>query len=100
LTEITLNSEFYDEQAEKLQSCFSPGVIELVEDSKKIGRKKAVVANPRLDLTSRQVFMYDEFKDQVEIRKLRDHFICNFILNIKFVFLINQSMMLFILSRC
>jgi hypothetical protein len=77
LTEITLHGDFYDEQAERLKSCFSPGVIELIDDSKKDGRKKAVIANPRLDMTSRQVFMYDEFKDQVEIRKIRDHFICN-----------------------
>ena len=74
-----MKTDFYDEQAEKLQSCFSPGVIDLVEDNKKIdGRKKAVVTNPRLDMCSRQVFMHDEFKDIVEINKIRDHFICKF----------------------
>jgi hypothetical protein len=36
LTEVILKTDFYDEQAEKLQACFSPGVIELVEDNKKI----------------------------------------------------------------
>ena len=41
------------------------------------GRKKAIIANPRLDMCSRQVYMYDEFKDLVDIFKIRDHFICN-----------------------
>ena len=36
LTEIILKTDFYDEQAEKLQSCFTPGVIELIDDDKKI----------------------------------------------------------------
>ncbi len=74
LTEIRLKQDFYDEQAERLQSCFSPGVINLVADE--TARKKAVVVNPRLDLCSRQVFMHDEFKDLVEVYKVRDHFIC------------------------
>ena len=78
LTEIVLKQDFYDEQAEKLQSCFSPGVIELVNDDKKEGRKKAVVVNPRVDLCSRQIFMHEEFKDLVEVYKIRDHFICEF----------------------
>lgn len=73
LTEIKLKQDFYDEQAERLQSCFSPGVIDLVDSGD--GRKIAVVANPRLDLCSRQIFMYDEFKDLVEVYKVRDHFI-------------------------
>lgn len=37
LNEIKLNANFYDDEAEKLKSCFSPGVIELVEDSQKDG---------------------------------------------------------------
>lgn len=75
LNEIKLNGNFYDDDAEKLKSCFSPGVIELVEDPNKDGRKKAVVKNPRLDMCSRQVFMHDEFKNLVELYKIRDHFI-------------------------
>lgn len=73
LTEIKLKRSFYDEEAAKLQSCFSPGVIELVEEND--GRKKAVVKNARLDTCSRQVYMHDEFKDEVEICKIKDHFI-------------------------
>ncbi|CAF0854640.1 unnamed protein product [Brachionus calyciflorus] len=75
LTEIVLKTDFYDEQAEKLKSCFSPGVIKIVEDKKKEGRTKAVVDNPRLDTCSRQVYMFDEFKGLVEINKIRDHFL-------------------------
>ena len=57
------------------RSCFTPGVIELVDDDKKEGRKKAIVLNPRHDLSSRQIYMYEEFKDLVEINKIRNHFI-------------------------
>lgn len=31
MPEIILKDEFYDDEAEKLQTCFSPGVIDLVE---------------------------------------------------------------------
>jgi hypothetical protein len=37
LPEIILKSDFYDEQAEKIKSCFSPGVIKIVDDDKKEG---------------------------------------------------------------
>ena len=35
--EIILKEEFYDEQAERLKNCFSPGVIALIDDNKKEG---------------------------------------------------------------
>ena len=107
MPEITFKTEFYDEQAEKIKACFSPGVIKIVADDKKEGnlfilfnrvikiliskilylktklchrtiegRKKAIIGNPRLDMCSRQVYMHDEFKDLVDIFKIRDHFIC------------------------
>jgi len=76
MPEIILKDEFYDEEAEKLQTCFSPGVIDVVEQMD--GRKKAVVANARNDLTSRQIFMYEQFKDRVGINKIRNHFLCKF----------------------
>jgi hypothetical protein len=37
LPEITFKTEFYDEQAEKIKACFSPGVIKIVDDDKKEG---------------------------------------------------------------
>ncbi|KAK0047233.1 DNA-directed RNA polymerases I and III subunit RPAC1 [Biomphalaria pfeifferi] len=73
LPEIHLIREFYDDQAEKLQKCFSPGVIELEESED--GRQIARVANPRLDSCSRNVFRHDDLKDGVKLQKVRDHFI-------------------------
>ena len=40
LPEISFKEDFYDDRAEKVQKCFSPGVIELVED---IDGKKAII---------------------------------------------------------
>jgi DNA-directed RNA polymerases I and III subunit RPAC1 len=76
MPEIILKRNFYDEEAETLKSCFSPGVIGLIDDEVKHGRKKAIVVNSRKDMCSRQAFMYDEFKDSISISKIRNHFIC------------------------
>ncbi|CAL1542561.1 unnamed protein product [Lymnaea stagnalis] len=73
LPEIRLLRRFYDDEAEKLQKCFSPGVIDLVETSD--GRKVAKVVNARLDTCSRNVFRHDDLKDGVLLQKVRDHFI-------------------------
>jgi DNA-directed RNA polymerases I and III subunit RPAC1 len=75
MPEIILLKEFYDEEAEKLEKCFTPGVIELEE---KNGRKRAIVKNSRIDMCSRQVYMYEEFKESVKLHKIRDHFICKY----------------------
>ncbi|XP_059173363.1 DNA-directed RNA polymerases I and III subunit RPAC1-like [Physella acuta] len=73
LPEIRLLKDFYDEQAEKLQKSFSPGVIELKET--KDGRRVAKVKNPRLDTCSRNVFRHEDLKEHVVLQKVRDHFI-------------------------
>lgn len=73
LPEIRLLRPFYDTQAEKLQKCFSPGVIDLVKTPD--GKKVAKVANARLDTCSRNVFRHDDLKDGVLLQKVRDHFI-------------------------
>lgn len=70
LPEITLNRTVKGEQAERLQSCFSPGVIRL--DGSK---KKAVVEDPRYDACSRNVYRHEDLKDAVTMNKKRDHFI-------------------------
>ena len=70
LPEVKIEEPIYGEAAERLQKCFSPGVIEL-EGSK----KKAVVKDARYDACSRNVFRYDDLKDKVLLTKVRDHFI-------------------------
>lgn len=57
---IVLEKDFYGEEAIELQSCFSPGVIEIING-------KAVVSNPRLDMMSREALRHDKFKDSVKI---------------------------------
>lgn len=64
--------DFYDEEAKKLQSCFSPGVIDLIQENDRI---KAVVASPRNDSLSREVFRHKEFEDKVFLGRKSDHFI-------------------------
>uniref|UniRef100_A0A0B7A266 DNA-directed RNA polymerases I and III subunit RPAC1 n=1 Tax=Arion vulgaris TaxID=1028688 RepID=A0A0B7A266_9EUPU len=73
LPELRLLREFHGEQAEKLQKCFSPGVIELTEAPD--GTKVAKVMNARMDTCSRNVFRHDDLKDGVSLSRVRDHFI-------------------------
>jgi len=70
LPSITLKREVRGEAAERLKSCFSPGVIELegVE-------RRAVVKNARVDTCSRNVYRHEDLRDAVELTKVRDHFI-------------------------
>eukprot|EP00116_Pleurobrachia_bachei_P007215 sb/3467477/ len=68
LPEIQLLKEFRGSAAEKLKSCFSPGVIE-------IENGVAVVKNARLDSGSREVLRHPELAEGVKLLKLRDHFI-------------------------
>ncbi|XP_037074813.1 DNA-directed RNA polymerases I and III subunit RPAC1-like [Pollicipes pollicipes] len=73
LPEVTLTREVRGEWAEKLQKCFSPGVI-LLEDGPS-GEKIARVGDARYDNCSRNVYRYDELKDAVVLGKVKDHFI-------------------------
>ena len=70
LPEIRLLRELKGEEAERLQSCFSPGVITLNGP-----KKVAKVANARYDNCSRNVYRHDDLKDAVAMEKVRDHFI-------------------------
>jgi DNA-directed RNA polymerase I and III subunit RPAC1 len=65
------------ENAVKFQKCFPKGTIKIV---KKNGKDIAVVDNPRKDTASRECFRHAEFKDKVKLGRVRDHFICKFIL--------------------
>ncbi|KAK5647617.1 hypothetical protein RI129_002509 [Pyrocoelia pectoralis] len=73
LPDIKLTREVEGEAAERLQKCFSPGVIGLRH--LKDGRTVAVVNNSRYDSTSRNVYRYDDLKDAVIMTKIQDHFI-------------------------
>lgn len=61
--------------AERLQKCFSPGVIGIKH---KGGKKRAVVNDSRYDTSSRNVFRHEDLKDAVIMSKVQDHFICKF----------------------
>ncbi|XP_065216800.1 DNA-directed RNA polymerases I and III subunit RPAC1 isoform X2 [Planococcus citri] len=72
LPEITLLTEVEGEQAQRLKSSFSDGVIEL---RKHKGKIKAQVVNARYDSCSRNVFRFDDLKDCVKISRVPDHYI-------------------------
>jgi len=73
LPEIKLTKEVSGEMAERLQQCFSPGVIKLIE--KKKGKKVAVVQNARYDSCSRNVLRHDDLAECVVLSRVKDHFI-------------------------
>nr|XP_039265607.1 DNA-directed RNA polymerases I and III subunit RPAC1-like [Styela clava] len=73
MPEITILKPITGHLAWKLKDCFSPGVIEIVENNQ--GVEKARVKNSRLDTGSREVLRYQELKDKVKLSKIRDHFI-------------------------
>lgn len=76
LPDIKLTREVEGEAAERLQKCFSPGVISLRHNPD--GRTVAVVNNPRYDTGSRNVFRHEDLKDAVVISKIQDYFICKY----------------------
>lgn len=60
---------------EKFARCFAPGVIEISETA---GKKTVRVANPRKDTLSREVYRHPEFREAVDLGRVRDHYICEF----------------------
>jgi len=73
--EIIMNRDVFDNDAVRLQKCFSPGVIILSPTDD--GRKKAEVQNARYDSCSRNVYRYNDLKDAVTLQKRKNHFIFN-----------------------
>ncbi|KAF5303622.1 hypothetical protein FQA39_LY09869 [Lamprigera yunnana] len=71
LPDIKLTREVEGEAAERLQKCFSPGVIGIRH--LKDGRNVAVVNNARYDSSSRNIFRHDDLKDAVIMTKIQDH---------------------------
>lgn len=65
---IRLTRPVTDAKALKLQSCFSPGVIEIKDG-------EAKVVDERNDTCSRNVYRYPELAETVQLEKVKDHFI-------------------------
>ncbi|KAF2154646.1 putative DNA-directed RNA polymerase I and III subunit Rpc40 [Myriangium duriaei CBS 260.36] len=74
LPSIEIKEPILGADAKKFARCFPRGVIEL-EDDAETGQKKAVVKNPMKDTVSRECLRHDEFKDKVQLGRIRDHFI-------------------------
>ncbi|KAI9561590.1 hypothetical protein GHT06_012549 [Daphnia sinensis] len=76
LPQVKLLREVEGEAAERLQKCFSPGVIDLVDAPSGGGKKIAKVNDARYDICSRNVFRHEDLKeDTVKLTRARDHFI-------------------------
>ncbi|KAH0069452.1 RBP11-like subunits of RNA polymerase, partial [Aureobasidium melanogenum] len=74
LPSINIKEPILGADAKKFARCFPRGVIAL-EDDPATGEKKAVVADPMKDTVSRECLRHDEFKDKVQLGRIRDHFI-------------------------
>ena len=75
LPHIILRGPIPKEHQQKFKECFAEGVIEIEEDAD--GESQCVVKNPRRDTVSREVLRHPEFKDLVQLTRIRDHFIFN-----------------------
>ncbi|XP_002120101.2 DNA-directed RNA polymerases I and III subunit RPAC1-like [Ciona intestinalis] len=73
LPQIRLLDQILNSDAEDLQRCFAPGVIEVYRN--KNGDQEARVVDARKDTCSREVLRHPHLKDRVELSKVRDHFI-------------------------
>lgn len=74
LPDIRIKEPITGNDAENFKKCFPRGVIGLEDDSVS-GQKKAVVLDPMKDTVSRECLRYDEFKNKVQLGRIRDHFI-------------------------
>jgi len=61
------------EDAENFQKCFSPGVINVDPVTKVVSVDEK---NLRNETMSREVFRHKEFEGCVELKRVRDFFIC------------------------
>lgn len=74
LPSIHIKQPILGADARKFARCFPKGVIGL-EDDEESGEKKAVVKDTMKDTVSRECLRHDEFKDKVQLGRVRDHFI-------------------------
>lgn len=84
MPDIILFKSIRDADADLLKKCFSPGVIEVVEQQTNSGEtyREARVANARYDSCSRNVFYHEQLKNCVELTRIPDHFICKYHLSV------------------
>ncbi|XP_012251556.2 DNA-directed RNA polymerases I and III subunit RPAC1 [Athalia rosae] len=75
LPEIQLTKPVKGEMADRLKSCFSPGVIEIVREKSGSDDREAIVKNARYDTCSRNVFRHNDLKECVHMTRVPDHFI-------------------------
>ena len=75
LPHVELLRPIEGQDAKRLQKCFSPGVIDLVEKAG-TGKKVARVKDARYDICSRNVYRHKDLADAVKLTRSRDHFIC------------------------
>jgi len=77
LPSITIKQPIVGADAKKFARCFPRGVIGLEDDDDEsgTGQKKAVVRDTMKDTVSRECLRHDEFKDKVQLGRVRDHFI-------------------------
>lgn len=61
------------ESAEKFAACFAPGVIHV---DKRSGKVRVEEKNLRKDTVSREVLRHPEFEGCVELKRIRDFFLC------------------------
>jgi DNA-directed RNA polymerase I and III subunit RPAC1 len=77
LPHIIIRQPIPRELQTKFKECFTKGVIEIENDAN--GEPQCVVKNPRKDTVTREVLRHKEFEGLVELTRIRDHFLCEYI---------------------
>lgn len=72
MPEIRILSPIIGDDARKFARCFPRGVIEVRGDGEQV---QAVVKDAMKDTVSRECLRHAEFKDKVQLGRVRDHFI-------------------------
>jgi len=73
LPEIVIKQKIIDEKAEELKKLCPKKVFDIEDLGNKL---KAVVARPRDCTTCRECIKHPEFKDMIELGKVKDHYEC------------------------
>ena len=77
MPKITFKQPVYDEKADFLkQTCPKEACFDVVEDMEEVGRRKAIVKDPRACTTCRECIDPERgLPDHVKLQKVKDHFI-------------------------